>query len=728
MRSGTPRLPTLPRAVASGPPAHGGHAPPRGAGRLAVVAWAAALAIPLAGCSARAAVEPADPRVQEPIGTPGAEAPPAGGAPTGPLRALTPNMPPAAAFVVATPGPIAKSAVRFDASSSTGTDASAVPNLVSWTWTWGDASASQTFATSGAIHAYQTPGTYAVKLVVTNAPGAQDSVTTSVMIAKRDTLAITYVPATPGAGEPITFTAANANSPSGNPGTFLWTFTGFAQNGTGQGASNVPWTFDSAGTRLVRLVGQFPGGPRQLIAQAVTVGVAKAPTGSITCSPASPTAGQSVSCTSSVTPVSGALSTYAWSFAGGSPATASAANASTAWAGPGLYPAQLTATNSYGVSATFTQYLNVPAEMPYVAVGARHACAIDVSTGTRRVLCWGYNTYGETGPGPRGTATLSPAPIGTPLPSTPAAVAAGQGATCLLGTAGDASCLGSNGVGRAGVPFPPDSVTTFSAVAGGHTFASVVTSVANNNAPAGFSCGLRLDARLYCWGWNSVGQVGNGGAATTYVPSAVSGGRTWAMVSAGAHVACGLDVTGVAYCWGWNFAGQLGNGSHTDANVPTVVAGGRRYSTIAVGGQSACAVAVTGTLYCWGSAQSGVAGPVSGTDVVLPRAVATPARFAQLVVGGSHACGLTAAGQAYCWGQSSEGQTGAAPYSFTRSTIVAVDGGLTFTRLTASSNHTCGQTTAHEVWCWGENVDGTVGDGTTTNRLAPVRVAGLVTP
>lgn len=292
-----------------------------------------------------------------PISDPG----PAG--PSAPRFALSPNMPPLAAFSMVTAGPIAKSPTRFDASASTGTDASATPNLTSWTFDYGDGTGRQTFTTAYAVHAYAAPGTYTARLIVQNALGAKDSTTLAVMIAKRDTLAITYAPATPGAGEAAVYTTANANSPSGNAGTFLWTFTGFAANGTGQGTS-ASFAFDSAGTRLVKLVGQYPGGPRQIVVQTVTVGAAKSPTGGIACTPASPTAGQTVTCASSVQPVSGAVANYAWTFPSGSPASttgAAAASASTQWAAAGTYTVSLTATNTYGKSASFTQALTVAA-------------------------------------------------------------------------------------------------------------------------------------------------------------------------------------------------------------------------------------------------------------------------------------------------------------------------------------------------------------------------------
>ena len=90
--------------------------------------------------------------------------------------------------------------------------------------------------------------------------------------------------------------------------------------------------------------------------------------------------------------------------------------------------------------------------------------------------------------------------------------------------------------------------------------------------------------------------------------------------------------------------------------------------------------------------------------------------------GDSHTCGITGAGIAYCWGDNSKGQLGDGSVS-QRLAPVAVGGGHGFGGISAGNWHTCGVTPGLVAYCWGDNQYGALGDGTQTNRLLPAKVA-----
>src|SRR5690349_63600 len=91
--------------------------------------------------------------------------------------------------------------------------------------------------------------------------------------------------------------------------------------------------------------------------------------------------------------------------------------------------------------------------------------------------------------------------------------------------------------------------------------------------------------------------------------------------------------------------------------------------------------------------------------------------------GDSHSCGLNIDGVAYCWGLNDHGQLGDGTTT-DRTAPVAVAGGLTFLGLTVGGDHSCGLSTTGPWFCWGANESGQLGDGTTSDRWSPVVMAG----
>jgi len=241
------------------------------------------------------------------------------------------------------------------------------------------------------------------------------------------------------------------------------------------------------------------------------------------------------------------------------------------------------------------------------------------------------------------------------------------------------------------------------------------------------SCGLTSSGAAYCWGWNGIGQLGNG-STTTYssIPVAVAGGFSFSALAAGFYHSCGLTSSGAAYCWGTNNYGELGDGSTTSSRTPVAVAGSLTFSTVAAGYRHTCGLTSAGAAYCWGD------------NSLTPHEVSGGLSFRALATSWSHTCGLTRVGVAYCWGDNSSGQLGNG--STTGSAApVPVSGGLSFSALAAGGvvlstpglipnvselGYTCGLTSPGAAYCWGDNSFGQLGDDSTTNSSTPVAAAG----
>lgn len=107
-------------------------------------------------------------------------------------------------------------------------------------------------------------------------------------------------------------------------------------------------------------------------------------------------------------------------------------------------------------------------------------------------------------------------------------------------------------------------------------------------------------------------------------------------------------------------------------------------------------------------------------------AVDTLGGFVDVATGDRHSCAVTGTGDLFCWGDNAEGQLGDGTTS--PSTVpVAVASADTFTAVEAGGAHTCALTVDGDALCWGANGLGQLGDGTTTGSSSPVAVSGGIT-
>ena len=88
------------------------------------------------------------------------------------------------------------------------------------------------------------------------------------------------------------------------------------------------------------------------------------------------------------------------------------------------------------------------------------------------------------------------------------------------------------------------------------------------------TCGIRADHSLWCWGENSHGEAGQGdGGCGSYClnPTQVGTDTDWKSVSVGYVFTCGIRLDGTLWCWGGNSGGNLGLGDRVERHVPTQV-------------------------------------------------------------------------------------------------------------------------------------------------------------
>ncbi|HEX3623627.1 MAG TPA: hypothetical protein VHT97_15035 [Acidimicrobiales bacterium] len=329
---------------------------------------------------------------------------------------------------------------------------------------------------------------------------------------------------------------------------------------------------------------------------------------------------------------------------------------------------------------------------------------------------WGWNPLGELGDGTTLDHT-SPGPVvGLSSASSAASVAAGTLHSLALDDHGQVYAWGWNGVGQLG-----DGTTVDS-----HQPVPVpgLTEVAA--IAAGYNHSLAVqDGVVMAWGWNALGQLGDGTTVNRTTPVPVRGLTGVVAVSAGVLHSLALRGDGTVWAWGWNGVGQLGNGSTVDSLRPVQVAGLTDVIAISAGAYHNLALRSDGSVWTWGWNGFGQLGdpmtPV-GVDRWTPVRAAWPGMVA-IAAGGLHSLALQSDGTVWGWGYNGVGEVGDGTLT-ERGVMVPVTGLPPVNEIAASLIDSVATTADHQVWGWGWNAVGTLGDGTTVDRHSPVPTAG----
>ena len=310
---------------------------------------------------------------------------------------------------------------------------------------------------------------------------------------------------------------------------------------------------------------------------------------------------------------------------------------------------------AYGLTNVAISQIGVMSFNGSISAGYYYTCAL-LSTGA--VKCWGSNLYGQLGDDSTANATARTTPVDvSTLSSGVIAIAAGERHTCAVLNTGAVKCWGNNDNGQLGDDSTLQSLTPVSVP----SLSSGVTAIAAGRYHA---CAVLNTGAVKCWGWNLYGQLGDGSTIQSLTPVSVpslSSGVT--AIAAGERHTCALLSTGAVKCWGYNDNGQLGDGSAasvtprtTPVDVSTLSSG---VTAISTGSYHTCALLSTGAAKCWGKNTSGRLGNGSNTASLTPVSVSTLSTgVIAIAAGEAHTCAVLNTGAVKCWGYNVSGQLG----------------------------------------------------------------------
>jgi len=312
------------------------------------------------------------------------------------------------------------------------------------------------------------------------------------------------------------------------------------------------------------------------------------------------------------------------------------------------------------------------------------------------------------GSAPTGFASPSP---GNQTTITFRNVFAGDSRGCALVNGGQALCWGSAGsLGNGTEASSPTPVR----VEGAQSFEKLDL--------GSYACGITTGVtggQAWCWGENTDGRLGDGTTEARLVPTRPITQLFFTDIAVGGVHTCALSTDASLHCWGSNRFQQLLDHPDSISLVPVALAPGRTFQRVDAGGLQTCALEMSGTVQCWGGRWGGALTPVIGAPV-----------FETISVGERHACGLTPEGEAYCFGENFRGQLGDGTFVSTPidAPPVRVATDLRFSDISAGSFHTCAVALDGDVYCWGSDDLGQLGDGRipgeSDSKSLPSRVTG----
>jgi alpha-tubulin suppressor-like RCC1 family protein len=282
-----------------------------------------------------------------------------------------------------------------------------------------------------------------------------------------------------------------------------------------------------------------------------------------------------------------------------------------------------------------------------ISAGFYHSLGLDLRG---KAWGWGANNYGQLGDNTVLDQCTRIAVLGTN--KTFCQISAGNH-SLGLDFRGKLWSWGYNYYGQLGDNSTFNKSTPFAILGTNKTFCQI-------SASSNTSLGIDLRGKLWGWGYNNHGQLGDNSTARKYTPVAILGiNKTFCQIFASSYNSSGLDCHGKLWCWGYNYSGQLGDNTIIDKYTPVAVYGNKTFCQISGGYSYSLGLDFRGKVWSWGTNVNGQLGDNTIINKCTPVAVYGNKTFCQIY--GSHnytSFGVDFSGKLWGWGNNNYGQLG----------------------------------------------------------------------
>lgn len=359
---------------------------------------------------------------------------------------------------------------------------------------------------------------------------------------------------------------------------------------------------------------------------------------------------------------------------------------------------------------------------PRTQIAAGDAHAVYVNDGGN-VWAWGRNHFGQLGINSRIDQT-KPVFVSIPLTTGDAihSVAAGKNHTVALTNRGEVWTWGLNNHGQLGRTItewvsgrerPAQQGITPGRVPGLSNIIAIAAGEYHTLA-------LSRDGKIYSWGYNEYGQLGNDTFTNSTHPVEVKDIHDAIMISANESYSGALRRDGSVWIWGLNVGGELG-GKILTYKKPQAVATLRNMGALSMGGFHTLTVDQSNNVWSWGRNNFGQIGDGTNQDRATPIKLSTITNVSQIAAGKTHSLAINKSGDLFSWGFNAFGGLGDGTIE-NRPAPKKIANVPQMKQVAAGDTFSLGLSHDNVLYAWGYNRYGQLGNGTLEDAVKPHKI------